>query len=200
MSKRKPKNPITILRTSQGDRGCTFFRGNPSHSKSEDEILYLSYLDLIQSKSYHLKTVQDFCFVLGAHYNNPNAKQYEQTIEAMIEGYDKTLKESVTRFMPLKGFVRSNEFNKDLMELRSLIRQAELVVCRINDKCDWNEKRDETNLLHMKGLNVLSDYVFLLSWKKTLETESLTTWNGIENSEIINTVKVYETILAEFNS
>ena len=195
MSKRKAKNPITILRTSQGDKGKTYFRGNPTHSKSSDEILYLSYLDLIQSKAYQLKTVQDFCFALGSHYNNPNAKQYEQTIESMIEGYDRTLKESVTRFLPLNGFVRSNEFNKDLMELRALIRQAELVVCRINAK-----EYHEANLLHMKGLNVLSDYVFLLSWKKTLETESLTTWNGIEISEIINTTKIYETILAEFNN
>lgn len=195
MTKRKAKHPITVVRSATGDTGSTYFRGNPTHSKSSEEILYLSYLDLIQSKSYQMKTVQDFCFALGAHYNNPNANQYERTIEAMIEGYDKTLKESVTRFMPLKGFVRSNEFNKELMELRALIRQAELVVCRINAK-----EQHDANLLHMKALNVLSDYVFLLSWKKTVETESLATWNGIENGEIINTTKLYETILAEFNS
>jgi cob(I)alamin adenosyltransferase len=197
--KRKAKNPITVIRTGTGDQGTTWFRGNPTHPKDSDEILYLSYLDLIQSKSYFLKTVQDLCFALGAHYNNPKAKQYEHTIEAMVEGYDKTLKDSVSRFLPLKGFVRSNGYNTRLMELRSVVRQTELIVCRINSKCD--QKFDiDANMLHMKSLNVLSDYLFLLSWKETVEIGSLSTWNGIEIDESINKTKIYENIQEEFDS
>ena len=73
---KKPEKVLTVVRTSTGDQGTTWFRNDRQYPKSQLQIAYLGMLDLVQSHAPSMFVVQDLIFALGANFYNPTDEKY----------------------------------------------------------------------------------------------------------------------------
>ncbi len=169
--KRKPKTPITSVRTGMGDGGATFFRGEmmpKDHAlidfvgDLDEACAFLGKLDTPGIDKY-----QEILFELGAMTHsatalsefNENLKIYTATIASHIEKAIK--KEGLTE---LRGFIISTPINADAMIARAIIRRAERSAVRAG--LTWA----------IPLLNVFSDYLFVISWKLDASNQ----WTGFK--------------------
>lgn len=175
MTKRKPKTPITVVRTKTGDTGFTWFRGNPQFPKSSVAVKYIGQLDLAQSYAIDMFAVQDFLFALGALFNNPNQTNAIADIEVLCDQFEKEISTQADKLPPLTGFIRTTSNNSDLMKLRAVIRQAEVYACDLSNEYNMD--------IHIKSLNILSDFIFTMAWAKSHKHNAVYTWDGYHDKQ-----------------
>lgn len=192
---KKPKTPLTIIRTGSGDNGFTNFRNSKRTPKSNLFIQYLGILDLIQSKATNMLMTQDLIFALGANIHNPQEPKYLKQINKLIKQFNNGIMTFTETLSPLNGFIRTTNANANLMELRAVIRQGEVIACQLRDSFDNSDEMCYNNIdLHIKTLNILSDFIFTLAWKITPPYE-LKQWTGeiTENYTIEDELNSYIT-------
>jgi len=177
MPSRKPKNPITKIRTGSGDFGTTYFRGQTNFPKTSAEIEYLGSLDIVQSfliadleTSYgkfnrFAKLAQDLVFCLGANFNSPGNEKYKAKVIELTEQLEEIIPKLIEDNEPLTGFIRTTVKNKEFRQAGAAVRHSEILYLRIGD----------TDTDQGKTLNVLSDFLFALAWMETtVSTPSFT--------------------------
>lgn len=174
MAKKKPEKPLTVIRTGTGDAGFTNFRNDKKFPKSNLNIEYLGILDLIQSRATNAFMIQDLIFALGANLYNPESAVYIKQIDKLTRLFTIEITKNTPNLEPLSGFIRTTESNARLMELRATIRQAEVLACQLRQSTYPAYKELD---LHIKTLNILSDFVFVCAWMATPESE-LKQWTG----------------------
>ena len=187
---KKPKKVLTVIRTGTGDLGTTWFRNDREYPKSQLQIAYLGMLDLIQSHAPSMFVVQDLIFALGANFYNPDEKKYFDQINQLNNYFELSIKDESRWLGSLTGFIRTTESNAQLMQLRAVIRQAEQMACQLLEI-------EPCIGLHIKSLNILSDYVFVLAWKETRYSEDcyVYTWEGeLSDASIINADQKFASI------
>ena len=181
--KRKPKNPITSVRTGMGNSGNTFFRGGMM-SKDHELIEFVGAIDeacafLGKLNSPGIDKYQTMLFELGAMTHSENAlndfgenlKTYVTTIASHIENAIKN-----EGLEELRGFIIPTPVNADAMIARAVIRRAERSAVRAG--LTWA----------IPLLNAFSDYLFVISWK----LDATNQWTGFipETKEEITDVPV----------
>lgn len=179
---KKPKKVLSVIRTGTGDLGTTWFRNDRNYPKKQLQIAYLGMLDLVQSHAASMFVVQDLIFALGANFYNPTDEKYLAQINQLNNYFELSIKDETRWLGSLTGFIRTIEANAQLMQLRAVIRQAEQMACQLLDI-------EPCIGLHVKSLNVLSDYVFVLAWKETKHSEDchVYTWEGdLSDLSVIN--------------
>lgn len=191
--KRKPKNPITKVRTGTGDNGSTIFRGKEIR-KDDDLIEFvgtideacaalalcdISFIDAILSgKEVELqrnirKTIEEIIqsfFIIGALVHSPkNKESYMILLDNLRLKMEGLMNEIIDAgyVEPLEGFIIPNSENADLFFARTVIRRLERTAIRAN----------ETDFISY--LNVLSDFLFVVSWYTSAYYE---TWKGLLKS------------------
>lgn len=169
---KKPEKVLTVIRTGTGDQGTTWFRDNHKYPKSSLQIEYLGMLDLVQSHTVNCD-IQDLIFALGANFYNQKDEKYLNQITQLTEFFEKKVKDITSSFNSLDGFIRTTSKNQELMKLRAVIRQTEQLACQLLEL-------EPCIKLHVKSLNILSDYVFTLAWKNSLNeyNQKVHTWSG----------------------
>ncbi len=171
MQKRKPKTPLTSIRTGTGDGGDTFFQGGMM-PKDHALIDFVGDIDeacafLGKLKTPSIDKYQTILFELAAMTHSPgaltefneNLKIYTTTIAKHIE--DAIKKEGLTE---LRGFIIPTPINADAMIARAIIRRAERSAVRAG--LTWA----------IPLLNVFSDYLFVISWKLDASNQ----WTGFK--------------------
>ena len=188
MAKRKPTNPLTVIRTGTGDSGTTFLR-TPGIPKDDALVDFVGTLDeacaalalceigfdfgsseeyVIQQEFGRLfhKAVESF-FIIGALVHSPESKlEHLSKLEKIQNDMEEVMRQVVDGEYvdPLSGFIVPNEENADLFLARAIIRRAEREAVRCN----------ETDFISY--LNTLSDFIFVLSW---YESRFYETWDGL---------------------
>ena len=187
---KKPEKVLTIVRTGTGDLGTTWFRNDRHFPKGQLQIAYLGMLDLVQSHAISMFVVQDLIFALGANFYNPADEKYLNQINQLNDYFELSIKDETRWLGSLTGFIRTVESNAQLMQLRAVIRQAEQLACQLLEV-------EPCIGLHIKSLNILSDYVFVLAWRETRYSEDccVYTWEGeLSNASIINADQKFASI------
>ena len=187
---KKPKKVLTVIRTGAGDLGTTWFRTDRQYPKNQLQIAYLGMLDLVQSHAISQFVVQDLIFALGANFYNPDDEKYIIQINQLNKYFETSIKEETRWLGSLSGFIRTTESNASLMQLRAVIRQTEQLACQLLDV-------EPCIGLHIKSLNILSDYVFVLAWRETRYSEDccVYTWEGeLSDASIINANRKFASI------
>jgi cob(I)alamin adenosyltransferase len=167
----KPEKVITVVRTGYGDNGTTWFNGNKQFPKTDLNIEYIGLLDWIQSYSADMYSIQDLVFALGANHHSPTSQKYIDLINLSAAQFEAVIKAEAPRLNPLTGFIRTTKKNAKLMQLRCIIRHTELVACKLKET---NPNMD----LHIRALNILSDYVFVCAWAVTRRHNVRFEWAG----------------------
>ena len=177
---KKPEKIITKIHTGYGDYGFTKV-GNKKILKTEIIVRYLSALDSCNSytadldlrsnyKSYR-KVVQDYLFILGALAHNPNNPTYVDKLNELYDIFKSLIEVLITDLPPLTGFIRTNSYNAGLMQLRTEIRQAEILAV---DAAGFI-----SNNPWSMYLNLLSDFVFAVIWNRCYFGDKLELWEGV---------------------
>jgi cob(I)alamin adenosyltransferase len=177
---KKPEKIITKIHTGYGDYGFTKV-GNKKILKTEIIVRYLSALDSCNSytadldlrsnyKSYR-KVVQDYLFILGALAHNPNNPTYVDKLNELYDMFKSEIEVLIKDLPPLTGFIRTNSYNAGLMQLRTEIRQAEILAV---DAAGFI-----SNNPWSMYLNLLSDFVFAVIWNRCYFGDKLELWEGV---------------------
>jgi cob(I)alamin adenosyltransferase len=171
-NKRKPKYPITKVRTGTGDKGTTYFCGNMNFPKGSQEIEYLGALDTVQSFlinyggsiNREITIAQDLIFALGTNFHTPDNEKYKQQILELTDEAEASISKLLDRhnYKPLTGFLRTTEKNAIYRQAGTAIRHAEVLLFKLR-----NEENQEIVLRHGKALNILSDLLFVYAWITT---------------------------------
>jgi len=192
---KKPEKIITKIHTGYGDYGFTKV-GNKKILKTEIIVRYLSALDSCNSYTTDLdfiyirfkningvvdtgppfsnyrKVVQDYLFILGALAHNPNNPTYVNKLNELYDMFKSEIEVLIKDLPPLTGFIRTNKYNADLMQLRTEIRQAEILAV---DTAGFI-----SNNPWSMYLNLLSDFVFAVIWKRcSYNIINLELWEGV---------------------
>ncbi len=173
---KKPQRVITIVHTGNGNSGYTKIN-NLLTNKTDPLIKYLGGLDKCGSYTHCLlatdrKNVQDFLFILGALANKTKNPKYTEEAERLYEHFKVQLESISGALEPLTGFIRTNDINKDLMYLRCLIRETEIIAVEAVQLGKLNRE-------HIKYLNLLSDLIFTFAWVVSASHGQLQVWEGI---------------------
>jgi len=175
--KRKPKNPITKIRTCVGDGGKSFFKGemiwknNPvieflgelDEACSSIGKIYIENIDwhckganiiskLNENIEYSKKTIFN---VGGLCYTN--SETFDSNIH-LLSDYVKTISEYMEEFIEkvelpeLTGFIIPSKENGDVMLARAILRRCERSC--VTADCLWA----------IPTLNCMSDFLFLVAW------------------------------------
>jgi cob(I)alamin adenosyltransferase len=178
---KKPEKIITKIHTGYGDYGFTKV-GNKKILKTEIIVRYLSALDSCNSytadldlrsdyKSYR-KVIQDYLFILGALAHNPNNPAYVDKLNELYDMFKSEIEVLIKDLSPLTGFIRTNSYNAGLMQLRTEIRQAEILAV---DAAGFI-----SNNPWSMYLNLLSDFVFAVIWNRcSYNSNNLELWEGV---------------------
>ena len=170
---KKPKKVLSVIRTGTGDLGTTWFRNDRQYPKNQLQIAYLGMLDLIQSHAVSMFVIQDLIFALGANFYNPTDEKYFNQINQLNDYFERSIKDETRWLGSLTGFIRTVESNAELMQLRAVVRQTEQMACQLLEI-------EPCIGLHVKSLNILSDYIFVLAWRITKYSDDwcVFTWEG----------------------
>ena len=188
--KRKPKNPISKVRTVTGDSGITYFRGMELR-KDDALIEFVGTLDeactalalcdigfdiASSGKEAELQrkirrvfedVIKTF-FVVGALVHSPKERNgYMIEVEELQARMENIMDEIIDGeyVEPLEGFIIPNLENADLFFARTVVRRLERTAIRAN----------ETDFIPY--LNTLSDFIFTISWYTSRFFES---WTGLK--------------------
>ena len=188
--KRKPKNPISKVRTGTGDSGITYFRGMELR-KDDALIEFVGTLDeacaalalcdigfdiASSGKEAELQRkirgvfediIKKF-FVIGALVHSPKEKPgYFIEVEELQLRMEDIMNEIVDGeyVEPLEGFIIPNLENADLFFARTVVRRLERTAIRVG----------ETDFIPY--LNTLSDFIFTISWYTSHFYE---VWTGLK--------------------
>lgn len=188
--KRKPKNPISKVRTGTGDSGITYFRGMELR-KDDALIEFVGTLDeactalalcdigfdiASSGKEAELQrkirrvfedVIKTF-FVVGALVHSPKERNgYMIEVEELQARMENIMDEIIDGeyVEPLEGFIIPNLENADLFFARTVVRRLERTAIRAN----------ETDFIPY--LNTLSDFIFTISWYTSRFFES---WTGLK--------------------
>lgn len=190
--KRKPKNPISKVRTGTGDSGITYFRGMELR-KDDALIEFVGTLDEacaalalcdigfdiassgkeaeLQRKIRRIfEDVIKTFFVVGALVHSPKERNgYMIEVEELQLRMEDIMNEIIDGeyVEPLEGFIIPNPENADLFFARTVVRRLERTAIRAN----------ETDFIPY--LNTLSDFIFTISWYTSRFFES---WTGLKQS------------------
>lgn len=194
---KKPEKIITKIHTGYGDYGFTKV-GNKKILKNEAIVRYLSALDSCNSYTADLdlrrilyvnmgekvkstepsyaynnyrKVVQDYLFILGALAHNPNNPAYVIKLNELYDMFKSEIEVLIKRLPPLTGFIRTNSYNEGLMQLRTEIRQAEILAVDTGGFISNNP--------WSMYLNLLSDFVFAVIWNRCYNINKLELWEGV---------------------
>jgi ATP:cob(I)alamin adenosyltransferase len=195
--KRKPKNPITKIRTGKGDGGQTYFKGEMLW-KDSPIIEFLGSLDTACSAIGKIKFDEDMYIDWRLSELNPTSLRNDILHKSQVILFDigglvytetnNTFKDNIKRlseyvnhvsdymekifkkaqFPELNGFIIPNPYNADIMFARALVREAER--CAVYADCLWA----------VPALNVMSDYLFLVAWF----LGGYTQWTGFNKGEV----------------
>lgn len=166
--------------TKTGDRGMTSLVGGTRISKGDLKIESYGTVDELnswigllrdqpvnESRRDLLKEIQDRLFTIGADL----ASEAEQTKKKIPDLFDTDIQlleaemdKMDTEIPPLRAFVLPGGHQSVSFAhvARTVCRRAERLVIRLSEV-------EETNVLIIKYLNRLSDYLFVLSRKMTQE-------------------------------
>jgi len=188
--KRKPKNPISKVRTGTGDSGITYFRGMELR-KDDALIEFVGTLDeactalalcdigfdiASSGKEAELQrkirrvfedVIKTF-FVVGALVHSPKERNgYMIEVEELQARMENIMDEIIDGeyVEPLEGFIIPNLENADLFFAGTVVRRLERTAIRAN----------ETDFIPY--LNTLSDFIFTISWYTSRFFES---WTGLK--------------------
>jgi cob(I)alamin adenosyltransferase len=196
---KKPEKIITKVHTGYGDYGFTKV-GNKKILKTEIIVRYLSALDSCNSYTADLdlrrirylnmddgkevdiqpsfsdysnyrKVVQDYLFILGALAHNPNNPTYVNKLNELYDMFKSEIEVLIKDLPPLTGFIRTNKYNAGLMQLRTEIRQAEILAVDVAGFISNNP--------WSMYLNLLSDFVFAVIWNRSYFSDNLELWEGV---------------------
>jgi cob(I)alamin adenosyltransferase len=176
---KKPEKIITKIHTGYGDYGFTKV-GNKKILKTEIIVRYLSALDSCNSYTADLdlghmtmyrKVVQNYLFILGALAHNPNNPAYVDKLNELYDMFKFEIEVLIKNLPPLTGFIRTNKYNAGLMQLRTEIRQAEILAV---DAAGFI-----SNNPWSMYLNLLSDFVFAVIWNRCYFSDNLELWEGV---------------------
>ena len=183
---KKPEKIITKVHTGYGDYGFTKV-GNKKILKTESIVRYLSALDSCNSYTADLdrihnffilggfilyrKVVQDYLFILGALAHNPNNPAYVNKLNKLYDMFKSEIEVLIKDLPPLTGFIRTNKYNAGLMQLRTEIRQAEILAVDVAGFISNNP--------WSMYLNLLSDFVFAVIWNRSYFSDNLELWEGV---------------------
>ena len=192
---RKPKNPITKIRTKNGDGGKTFFKGEMIW-KNDPVIEFLGNLDEACStlssitfnenmhddwrmlrKNNHSIDSETFLhkskiilFIIGGLVYTDSAT-FKNNIH-LLDNYVEEVTEYMALFLAkvplqeLKGFIVPSKINSEVMVSRSVLRRTERSAVTAN--CLWA----------VPALNTMSDFLFLISWYLGVGYQ----WTGFEKN------------------
>lgn len=192
-SKRKPKNPITKVRTGSGDSGTTYLR-EPGIPKTDPLVDFVGTLDETCAAMAMCELSFDFgsaeeadiqreldviysdvvkaFFMIGAmvHSEEAKANHLHRLDELQVR-----MEDSMSAIVeggyvdPLDGFIVPNPENADLFFVRAVVRRCEREAIRA-DQMEF-----------VPFLNTLSDFIFTVSWHISHYYE---TWSGFgENGQ-----------------
>lgn len=184
---KKPNQVITKVRTGTGDEGLTHL-AVPNVPKDASDVQFVGELDeanafigrLFPETSQaeqkgviwkRLRDSQGVLFAMGAAVHSHTAhdacdrllSQYVEEVEALIE----KIREDVA-LVKLKGFIRPEPKNADLMMARAVVRRAERSA--VGCGAIWA----------VPALNIMSDLLFMLAWMKAEPTDLQ--WGGIDDT------------------
>lgn len=181
--KRKPKNPLTSIRTANGDGGKTAFQGKQL-SKSHYLIDFIGDLDEacafmgklpLELVSVHQKKLvsvyQKILFEIGAMTHSPDAlANYQINLTTYVKAITVQIEELLDNenLPKLNGFIIPNPVNADAMIARAIVRRAERSAVRA--ELTWA----------IPFLNALSDYLFILAWGKDCSNQ----WVGFNTEKV----------------
>lgn len=187
--KRKPRNPITKIRSGHGDSGTTFFQGEMIWKNSpvieflggiDEACAALSKIDFdetlysewrvgdsvkLESETFMHKSKVILFDIGGLVYTNK--KTFDKHIHLLDDyvkytsEYMKHILEQAT-FTKLDGFIVPTKVNSDAMWARSVIRKCEGLAVTANF------------LWAIPSLNIMSDFVFMVSWYQGVDYQ----WTG----------------------
>ena len=189
--KRKPKTPLTSIRTGSGDKGLTFLQ-QPGVSKASPIVDFVGTLDEAcaalaccelgfdfgssEEADLQLKVNQIFSeaiesfFVIGALVHSPSRLESNIWELDLVTQKMTTIINEVTAnpdlVEPLEGFIIPNSENGDFMLARAVIRRAERLAVASDQM--WA----------VPFLNTLSDFVFIIVW---MSTHFYKVWRGLED-------------------
>ena len=191
--KRKPKNPITKIRTGTGDAGSTYLH-DPDVSKASDIVQFAGELDeasaslgFVDIDHSHiscetvdiqiqmngmLNQTKEILFTIGAMIHSDQARNdYQAVLDEYVELVSDGIV-SVTHLaqehgflIPLEGFIIPDKNNAPEMFARAVVRRAERSA--VKSKQDWA----------VPALNVMSDFLFLIAWHNS---KTLDQWLGFD--------------------
>lgn len=192
--KRKPKNPISKVRTGTGDMGLTYLK-TPDVSKASDLVNFVGDLDeataslalvKVDRTAVTCETVdvqiamknllqisKEILFQIGAMVHNPTlVDKYHNLLDdyvSEVTSFTEVVSNNtnfVELFQPLEGFIVPNERNAHEMMSRAIVRRAE----RSAVKSD--------RMWAVPALNAMSDLLFMIAWHNSPPFEQ---WVGFEN-------------------
>jgi len=185
MSKRKPNNPITKVRTGTGDSGTTFLR-HPDILKSDSLVHFVGDLDEANAflgsctLSYNnqkfiepIVECQRVMFVIGAGVHTQDTDKLHK-IDVNLDKFVNYCTDEIDYLQknfdvtPLTGFIYPDECNASLMVTRAIVRRAERSA--VASGCDWA----------VPALNAMSDLIFTMAWVVSSESE-FHTWDSIDD-------------------
>ena len=165
--KRKPNNPITKIRTKNGDNGFTYFGGS-NISKGEPILEFLGNIDescAFLGKLNHEKFADNIIkksitilFEIGAMCHSKEAlEKYKHHLDKYVVEVEEYMKEYIANInlVELNGFIIPDNWNADAMIARTIIRKTERSA--VVAKLTWA----------VPALNCMSDVLFLYSWVRS---------------------------------
>lgn len=181
--KRKPRNPISVIRTGNGDSGSTFFK-NQLYWKTDPQDQFVGDLDeacaflgQVQSLDFDapgftkmLNRSQEVLFEIGTMTHSEEALSNHLR---NLENYVASLSSFMNNFLAevdlpeLHGFIIPTPQNSTARIARAVIRRAERSAVKAN--CMWA----------VPALNIMSDFLFLVSWYQ----DSSKQWVGFNKSD-----------------
>ena len=192
---RKPKTPLTTIRTGNGDSGETFFSGK-TVLKSDPAIELIGYLDHLNSHmgecGMSTRDVQKTLFVCGALLHTTDQGTANKAKEQIIDHRSALVEDVKNRYLALAGFVYPTGLPEE--RARTWCRITEQKVWKLREEFkiaedlellvdgEWVEMfRKEADKCETiaQFLNVLSDWLFVEGFEALQRSGDPQVWTGV---------------------
>ena len=180
---RKPKTPLTTIRTGNGDKGETFFAGRTG-PKSDPYIELIGYLDHLNSHmgecGMSTRDVQKTLFNCGALLHTTDQDTAKRATNQINDCRDDLIESVKNRYLALSGFVYPAGIPEE--RARTWCRLTEHKVWKLRHySAGWVEFGDMDDKLETIGifLNVLSDWLFVEGFEALQRSGHDEVWTGV---------------------
>jgi cob(I)alamin adenosyltransferase len=175
---------ITRIRTGNGDNGDTKLCGGKDYRKAHPVVAYTGSLDTAQAFTTALPRAwgdfeprtlaQEVLFRLGAVMGSRKPKDQELALQELSAHMEKQIEFISGGLVALDSFIRVDERNAELQQLRAFVRAAEVAAVAAHDYTQLEAKETSENIIYMLKissavLNVFSDWVFAFVWLMSTE-------------------------------